>query len=172
MLEKMSSARQEDAGTKFWRIPELVERLIPFLDGHTTLSLVKALPLALEIIERKFTWSKFVRRVCPHMTYDVIPDEVEFEEAVAKERGEVTTLLEFLKMMENPIPHLLDLLHVICDHFPPIDRDDVPVEVRGPPDSVNTIPGPESIQVSCSCGHTHAVSPYALWSEEICFATK
>ena len=154
---------------KFWRMPELVERLMPFLDGQSTLALVKALPLAFEIIQRKSKWIKLVKRVCPYMTYDLILDEDGYEEAVAKERSGVMVLVEFLKMMENPNPQLSDLLHAMCENFPPIDRDDVPVEVRGPPDSVNAIPGPEFIQVSCSCNHApHALSPYAPWSEKNC----
>ena len=46
----MSLPTQEEAEKKFWRMPEMVERLLPFLDAVSTLSLVKALPLALQII--------------------------------------------------------------------------------------------------------------------------
>ena len=76
-------------------------------------------------------------------------------------------LVEILKMMEDPNPRLLDLLHVICQRFPPVTREDVPEEAqRRWSDGeirVNAIPGPEFIEVSCNCGHTsHAVCPYGF----------
>ena len=122
----------EGAEEKFWRLPELVEMLMPFLDVPSTLSLVKACPVALEIIQRKSMWIKLVRRVCPDMGYDVI-DEVGYEEDLVNDRREVMNLVQFLMLMENPVPRLLDLLHVICERFPPVDRDDVPLEARKSP---------------------------------------
>ena len=109
---------------KFWRTPELVDRLMTFLDGHSTLSLVKALPLAFDMIEGKSSWIKLVRRVCPYVEDGVVSCE-EWKEQVAKERKDVRSLVEILKMMKDPSPPLLDLLHVICERFPPDDRDEV-----------------------------------------------
>lgn len=163
----MSLPTLEGAEKKFWRLPELVEMLMPFLDGPSTLSLVKACPVALEIIQRTSMWIKLVRRVCPYMGHDVL-DEVEYEEDLVTDRREVMNLVQFLKMMDNPVPRLMDLLHVICERFPPVDRDDVPLEARGPPRSFNAIPGPEFIQVSCTCRHaSHDVFPQGfLYLEE------
>ena len=48
----MSSPQDEDAERKFWRLPELVEMVMPFLDGPSILSLAKALPLALDHPEK------------------------------------------------------------------------------------------------------------------------
>ena len=139
----MALPAQEEAGKKFWKMPELVERLIPFLDADTTLALVKALPLALELIQGRSMWIKLVSRVCPRDTDVLLPEEPKLEEAVAK----VMPLVEILKMMEDPNPLLLDLLHCICERFPPVDW---PIP-----------PTPQFIQVSCSCEHTsHKVS---LW---------
>ena len=162
----MSLPTQEDAEKKFWRMPEMVERLLPFLDAVSTLSLVKALPLALELIQRKFLWRKLVRRVCPFDTDEVV-SEAEFEEVVVKERSKVMPLVEIVKMMEDPNPRLLDLLHVICQRFPPVARDDVPEEARSRWSNgeirVNEIPGPEFIELSCTCRHTrHAVCPFGF----------
>ena len=169
----MSSTQQEDAERKFWRLPELVEMLLPFLDGPSTLALVKALPLALEIIQRKSMWIKLVKRVCPFDSDDVVEWGEEFEKLVANDKRKVMPLVEILKMTENPKPLLLDLLHTICERFPPVDREDVPEEARGY--HVNTIPGPEFFEVSCSCRGsrrrrqaTHAVCPYGfLLLEEV-----
>ena len=70
-------------------------------------------------------------------------------------------LVDILKMTENPKPLLLDLLHTICDRFPPVDREDVPEQARG--SHVNMIPGPEFFELSCSCQQaTHAVFPQAF----------
>ena len=64
----------QEAEKKFWRTPELVDRLITtFLDSKSTLALVKALPLALEVIEGKSSWIKLVRRVCPYYDPGVWP---------------------------------------------------------------------------------------------------
>ena len=144
----MALPRQGDAETKFWRTPELVERLMPFLDGQSTLVLVKALPLALQVILRKSMWVKLVRRVCPYETDDLL-GLAEYEDAAANDRGIVTPLVEILKMVEDHNPLLLVLLHVICERFPPGDRYEV------------GLGGPELVQVSCTCKQhtTHTVSP-------------
>ena len=132
----------------FWRTPELVDKLMTFLDGQSTLALVKALPMALEIIKGKSAWIKLVRRVCPYDIDDVCDSVAEWEEELAKERKDVMNLVEILKMMEleDPSPLLLDLLHVICERYPPDDRDEVPADEV----PYNLIPGPELIQVSCT----------------------
>ena len=126
----------------------MVERLMPFLDGQSTLVLVKALPLALQVILRKSMWVKLVRRVCPYETDDLL-GEAEYEDAAANDRGIVTPLVEILKMVEGHNPLLLVLLHVICERFPPGDRYEV------------GLGGPELVQVSCTCEQhtTHTVSP-------------
>ena len=147
----------------------MVDRLMTFLDGQSTLALVKALPLALDIIGGKSSWIKLVRRVCPYDTDEwLVMEQLEWEEQVAKERKDVLTLVEVLKMMEleDPSSLLLDLLHAICGNFPPVDRDDMPVEARA--FRYNNITGPEVIQVSCSCEQaSHALSPYGfLYLEE------
>ena len=145
----MAMPTQEDAEKKFWKTPELVERLMPFMDGQSTLALVKALPLALQVIQRKSMWVKLVRRVCPHHTDQVLGGD-EFEESLAEDMGKVMLLVDILKMMEDPNLLLLDILHVICESFPPVDRD---VDLNGP----------EFIQMSCTCKHTsHTVCPYGF----------
>ena len=159
----------QEAEKKFWRTPELVDRLITtFLDSKSTLTLVKALPLALQVIKGKSSWIKLVRRVCPYDVPAVCLNVPEREEQLAMERKVVMNLVDILKMMEleDPSPLLLDLLHVICKNFPPVDRDDVPVDVD---EVVNEIPGPEFIQVSCTCDQTsHDLNQYGfLYLEEV-----
>ena len=45
-----------------------MESLLLFLDARSTLTLVKVLPLALDIIQMKSMWIKLVKRVCPYDT--------------------------------------------------------------------------------------------------------
>ena len=66
-----------DAESKFWRTPELVESLLPFLDARSVLSLAKSHKLTLEIIQRPVAWNKLMRRYI----YDIGPlDDPEAEE--------------------------------------------------------------------------------------------
>ena len=127
----------------FWRTPELVDSLLPFLDGDSTLILAKVLPLALNIILGKTSWRKLVRRICPH--------DSDFEEALVSNKKRMLVLAEILKMAEEPKPLLLDLLHVICERFPPLKRAHL-LRLE--------VPGPEFIEVSCSCELiSHSVQP-------------
>ena len=118
----------------------MVERLMPFLDGKSALALVKALPLALEVIQKKSLWIKLVEQECPY-------PEDPYEDAFVMNSGveEVMTLAEILKLFEDPNPFLLDLLHIICERFRPD----------------NILRGRKLIQVSCTCKqHTsHTVDP-------------
>ena len=50
---KMSSGKTE-AERKFWRIPELVETLLPFLDVKSILSLAQCHQLTLNILQGTF----------------------------------------------------------------------------------------------------------------------
>ena len=136
----------------------MVDKLMTFLDGHSTLSLVKALPLAFDMIEGKSSWIKLVRRVCPYLE-DGVVSLAEWEEQVAKEREDVRNLVEILKMMEDLSPLLLDLLHVICERFPPFEVPD--------DDETHYING--RIQVSCTCKEaSHTLSPIGLmYLEEV-----
>ena len=112
----------------------MVDRLMTFLGGQSTLALVKALPLALEVIQRRSMWTKLVRRVCPYDTDDGESDE----EVVANYRSKVMNLVEILRMTEDPNPLLLDLLHIICKRFPSVDGEDLRQDMR------------RFVQVSCS----------------------
>ena len=47
----MSLARYEDATTKFWRMPELVEKLLEYLDEVSILSIVGVKLLTVEVLQ-------------------------------------------------------------------------------------------------------------------------
>ena len=79
------------------------------------------------------------------------------KEELAMERQDLRNLVEALKKMENPNPRLLDLLHVICERFPPVDA--LP----------KALPEMNTVVMSCRCEHSpHAVSPCGfLYLEEV-----
>ena len=131
------SGTGEGAEWKFWRIPELVERLLLFLDTGSTSRLAKVHPLTMEILQSPLGWRKLLRKSfpCDRM---ILPLE--------QHRVEIQHLIQILKSMEDPKLPLLDLLDVICHQSVPMTRDG------------------GFIQVSCpSLGHTpHSVSPFCF----------
>ena len=132
--------RQEDAEKKFWRTPDLVETLLPFLDANSTLALVKVLPLALDIVQMKTMWIKLVERACPYDKSESVSCFCFCQcgccgcgaKLLEKQRAkrELMPLVEILKLMsENTKPRLSELLHLICRRFPSDeDSDDWPEE--------------------------------------------
>ena len=138
----MSSENVEapfNAATKFWGCPELVEKLLTFLDVQSTLNLARVHPLTIAILKAGPTWRKLVKRTCRVNDTD---DWAAFEE----QRIEVQHLVEISSLMGNPKPLILDLLDVIAERFPPVRRmwmSEKDVEV---------------IQVSCPRHNTHSVS--------------
>ena len=54
-----------DAETKFWRMPELVEMLLPLLDPMSVLNLGKLHHPTLELIQRSIVWNKLLRNTIP-----------------------------------------------------------------------------------------------------------
>ena len=58
-----------EAEKKFWGCPELVERLLPFLDTYSTVCLVQAHKPVLDIVLGKTVWKKLVKQVCHGMVH-------------------------------------------------------------------------------------------------------
>ena len=149
----MSLPRLSEAERKFWRTPDLLERLLAVLDAKSVLALVKGLPPALAIIQRKPTWIKLVKRVCsniedPRFDISSYSDE-EFLQQVAEHRSGLIPLVDIMKLMtSNFRPRLLDLLDVICEGNPPVLRENVSEECRSYFEECwNDLAGPELIKV-------------------------
>ena len=65
----MSSA-EIDAATKFRETPELVERLLPFLDSFSIWSLGQAHPPALQVLKgSSLIWKDLVKRSCSDLEH-------------------------------------------------------------------------------------------------------
>ena len=104
-----------EAARKFWELPELVEKLLPFLDLESTLHLAQAHQLTRDILQRSFTWDKLIGRSClQEEAYHCLDDGL-FKEKVAS----VKLLVAILKLMKDPKANMLDLLDTICKMCPP-----------------------------------------------------
>ena len=87
--------------TKFWRNPDLLLMLLPYLDVPSTWALVTAQPLILDVLQHKFVWKGLLKR------WPLAGDD---------ELEQVKQLANILKMMEQPETLLYDLLDIICEY--------------------------------------------------------
>ena len=92
---------------RFWKSPDLVSQLLPFLDSSSTLALASVQPLVIQLLQRSSIWKGLLRR-CTIEDYD------NFDE---NNRFVVEDLVGILKITEDPVPLLLELLHIICEKF-------------------------------------------------------
>ena len=122
-LAKLSCTEESEAMEKFWEIPELVERLFPFLDASSIFSLARAHPPTVRILQRGFNWIHFIRRSCPSpiINYKSKPANLTdcdwAIQAAEEKKQEIRPVVQVLKMMKNSRPYLLDLLDIICEMF-------------------------------------------------------
>ena len=92
---------------RFWRSPDLVSQLLPFLDSSSTLALASVQPLVVQLLQRSSIWKGLLRR-------STIEDFDDYDE---NNKSTVEDLVGILKMMGDPVPLLLELLHIICEKF-------------------------------------------------------
>ena len=55
----------KQASVKFWETPELIEKLLPYLDLKSTVRLAQTHEMTQNILQRRCIWNKLVRRSCP-----------------------------------------------------------------------------------------------------------
>ena len=91
--------------------PDVVERLLIFLDANSTLRLAQSrISCTLHVLEHTPTaWNKLVKRTAG--MFELLAG---FDE----KRALITPLVDILKMLDDPNSHALDLLEVICEKFP------------------------------------------------------
>ena len=92
------SGGENKAGQKFWGTPELVEKILPFLDLTSTLSLVQSKVMSRKILQGGIVWNRLIRRSSP-----------------LDELAVVAKLVQILKLMKEPTTLMLDLLDLICE---------------------------------------------------------
>ena len=111
---------------KFLETPELLEKLLPYLDPGSTLSIAQAHQMTRHILQGSVPWNKLIRRNSPL---------VELEKA--------QSLGQILKLMKEPKSNMLDLLDIICaGPFLPEQWNSGSVRLGCPrhPDSPHLIP--------------------------------
>ena len=108
---------------KFWRNPNLVLHLLPFLDVASTLALASAHPLSCDLLGRSSTWKKFLER--GRVTQERLVACTSVEEycdemlEMGEELEKVHSVLLLLDPDENGRPDLeLEVLKSICQRFP------------------------------------------------------
>ena len=150
-----------EAERLFWMTPELVENLLSFLDPASILALAKTHPLTREVLQSGFNWTRFLKRSCPRQSFTLRPrfqrllppDEpwihklriVSLMEHYASE--DLEPIIEILMIIGKPESHLLKLLDLICENFPPYVTER---EIR------------DYVKVACPCQEVHDVSPFGL----------
>ena len=119
-----------EAEKKFWWVPELTETVLPFLDSYSTIQLAKvgsnyyskrnnnddklaqAHRLTRDIVLGDAVWNKLISRKCL------------FKKDFVQNRIQVEDIVQLLKSLEDPLPHLRDLLDLICKIFPPTPQNE------------------------------------------------
>ena len=149
----MSCKGKRGAERKFWRTPELVEKLLPLLDARSTSRLAHVHHLTVELLQAASFWNDLIRRTCPYN--ELMPDnefslyrESEYgiwvEQKFHNHQRVINPLTSLLRKMGNPKVSLLELLHVVCERYPPVAYrfDDKPT----------------FFQLGCPCKKSHSVS--------------
>ena len=150
----------------FWRTPELVDKLIPHLDVESVSELAQVHQLTAQVLQEGTRgWANLVKRSCPFYEHKGLPVE-EYsgwediyhdwvDERLSTQETNIAHLTRVLKRMENPKKPLLELLHVICERFPPVlfrpehSTSDFEPEKNG---------RPMAFHLSCPCKRSHSVT--------------
>ena len=133
-----------EAEKKFWSTPELVEGLLPLLDSPSILALAQAHQPIAGLMQGTHNWSRFVRNSCP---YPRPKHTLNCKESIAEQKvAEMKPIIGILQMMDSPQFHLMVLLDIICQRFPPVDN-------------FGHCFGPQHVYVTCPIHLVHHVSP-------------
>ena len=134
-----------------------MNKLIPLLDVQAVSELAKAYQFTAQVLQQSSkTWGQLVKRSCPFFENRDLGVEQgadwkvcykeSVEDRLSRQQTNISTLTSILKKMKNPKLPLLELLHTICERFPPILFH--PMENGRP----------MAFHLSCPCERTHAVT--------------
>ena len=152
----MSSAgslgEDDTALGKFWETPELVEKLLPYLDLNSTKQLAESHKLTRKILKKDLSWNKLLQRFLPgEERIDFLVDQsfgspfpFQDDPLLASERKKARILAGILTLINGDSLARLSLIHTVCERNP----------IR--------FSGTVIIDVSCSCLRTHRVSPWGF----------
>ena len=127
----MLPSEETEAERMFWRLPELVETLLSYLDVKSIFCLAQCHQLTLKLLQGTSDWNKIIKRSCPEglkiVRYHQIRNHsiryqdnfLGLRKRLAPEILQMAYLVGLLKMVENPEAHLCALLELVCERFPP-----------------------------------------------------
>ena len=145
---------KNSAERKFWRTPELVDKLLTFLDAGSTKLLAESHHLTLQILGEAFNWDKLMKRTFPVGVLRVggnFDSKVQGDIFLESEKSKAGFLVDILRMIKGSHQPQLkkDLLHAICRRFP---GDPVEQIWKQTP----------LVDVTCSCLENHQVSSWGF----------
>ena len=124
------SCEKSDAVENFFGDPDLdppvspvVEKLLPYLDSASALHLLQSgITCLLKHLQYSpVVWRKLVRRTLPG-DYEIGVDQLYYHkyndrvrESFEEKQIQMASLINILKMLDEPKPHILHLLEVICE---------------------------------------------------------
>ena len=125
------SHAQLETEHKFWMIPEMIAKLLPFLDLKSTLCLAHAHEKTHNVLKGAMVFNKLLKRNSPLTKLDNVKD-----------------LATILKLMKDPKANLSKVLDVICETNPQISNPNTP----------DLWPGP-GVRMGCPCHlNYHSIS--------------
>ena len=146
----------DDAEDIFWGTPELVQKLLSYLDLTSIRHLAESHKVTRRILRNTFTWNRLLKRIFPE-------DEViniwnsfisEDETVLASERPKARLLAQILTLMKSSQRRdqlEMELLHIICEKFSILDPRTGSILVMTP-----------IVDVRCSCLQVHRVSSWGF----------
>ena len=144
-----------EAEVMFWMTPELVENLLSFLDPASILALAKTHPLTREVLQSGFNWTRFLKRSCPKQSFTLRPrfqrllppDNRQLKVSLMLQYAKkaLEPIIEILLLIGKPESHLMQLLDLICENFPPC-----------------MIEFGNIVKMACPCQEVHDVSRFGL----------
>ena len=150
----------DTAVRQFWETPELVEKLLLYLDLSSTKLLAEFHKLTRQMLRKAFIWKKLIQRTLPtqeeinfHCDIFGLPLPFEDDPLLESERQKAKILADILTLIKVGSVDRLELalvfIHALVQRNPPVFW-------RNPNRS------PVIIGVSCSCLQTHRVSPWGF----------
>ena len=150
----------DTAVRQFWETPELVEKLLLYLDLSSTKHLAELHKLTRQMLRKAFIWKKLIQRTLPrqekinfHCDIFGLPLPFEDDPLLESERQKAKILADILTLIKvgavDRLELALVLIHALVQRNPPVFW-------RNPNRS------PVIIGVSCSCLQTHRVSPWGF----------
>ena len=145
----------EDGGgacEQFWKMPELVVKLLRYLDLSSTKFLAESHELTRQILRKEFVWNKLIQRILPREERVTFPPHhdglFEDDSLFVSERQKAKILAEILNLITGTqrglqfTGHGKLLLHTISARYP--------------------VGSPIMIDLACACRQTHRVSAWAF----------